>query len=228
MKRRKLFEVIKMDVKPESLKEEIANAITHGLGVLLSIPALVLLIVFAVKYGDAWHVVSFTIFGTTMFLLYLFSTLLHSITHPKAKKVFAILDHSAIYLLIAGTYTPFVLITLRGWLGWTIFGIVWGLAIIGIVFKVFFVEKFMILSTVFYVLMGWLIIVGIKPIYESIGFNGFMLLLTGGILYTVGAVFYVWQKLPYNHAVWHGFVLAGSAAMYFCVLFYVLDVPFIS
>ncbi|MFS0863276.1 hemolysin III family protein [Fredinandcohnia sp. 179-A 10B2 NHS] len=217
-----------MDVKPESLKEEIANAITHGLGVLLSIPALVLLIVFAVKYGDAWHVVSFTIFGTTMFLLYLFSTLLHSITHPKAKKVFAILDHSAIYLLIAGTYTPFVLITLRGWLGWTIFGIVWGLAIIGIVFKVFFVEKFMILSTVFYVLMGWLIIVGIKPIYESIGFNGFMLLLTGGILYTVGAVFYVWQKLPYNHAVWHGFVLAGSAAMYFCVLFYVLDVPFIS
>lgn len=217
-----------MDVKPESLKEEIANAITHGLGVLLSIPALVLLIVFAVKYGDAWHVVSFTIFGTTMFLLYLFSTLLHSITHPKAKKVFAILDHSAIYLLIAGTYTPFVLVTLRGWLGWTIFGIVWGLAIIGIVFKVFFVEKFMILSTVFYVLMGWLIIVGIKPIYESIGFNGFMLLLTGGILYTVGAVFYVWQKLPYNHAVWHGFVLAGSAAMYFCVLFYVLDVPFIS
>ncbi|MFT4414117.1 PAQR family membrane homeostasis protein TrhA [Fredinandcohnia humi] len=213
--------------RQETLKEEIANAITHGLGVLLSIPALVMLIVFAVKYGDAWHIVSFSIFGSTMFLLYLFSTLLHSITHPKAKKVFAILDHSAIYLLIAGTYTPFVLVTLRGWLGWTIFGIVWGLAIIGIVFKVFYVERFIILSTVCYVLMGWLIIVGIKPLYESIGFNGFMLLLSGGILYTVGAVFYVWRKLPYNHAIWHGFVLAGSAAMYFCVLFYVLDVPFI-
>ncbi|MEH7224391.1 hemolysin III family protein [Bacillus sp. JJ1566] len=217
-----------MTFRQESLKEEIANAITHGLGVLLSIPALVMLIVFAVKYGDVWHVVSFSIFGATMFLLYLFSTLLHSITHLKAKKVFAILDHSAIYLLIAGTYTPFVLVSIGGWLGWTIFGIVWGLAVIGIVFKVFFVEKFMILSTVCYVLMGWLIVVGIKPLYESIGFNGVMLLLTGGILYTVGAVFYVWRKLPFNHAIWHLFVLAGSAAMFFTVLFYVVDVPFIS
>ncbi|WP_010283908.1 PAQR family membrane homeostasis protein TrhA [Bacillus timonensis] len=217
-----------MTFRHETLKEEIANAITHGLGVLLSIPALVLLIVFAVKYGNVWHVVSFSIFGATMFLLYLFSTLLHSITHPKAKKVFAILDHSAIYLLIAGTYTPFVLVTIRGWFGWTIFGVVWGLAIIGIVFKIFFVEKFMILSTVCYVLMGWLIVVGIKPLYEGIGFNGFMLLLTGGILYTVGAIFYVWRKLPFNHAIWHLFVLAGSAAMFFSILFYVVDVPFIS
>ncbi|MCC3357085.1 PAQR family membrane homeostasis protein TrhA [Bacillus sp. REN16] len=217
-----------MTFRQETLKEEIANAITHGIGVLLSIPALVMLIVFAVKYGDVWHIVSFSIFGTTMVLLYLFSTLLHSITHLKAKKVFAILDHSAIYLLIAGTYTPFVLVAIRGWLGWTIFGVVWGLAVVGIVFKVFFVEKFMILSTVCYVLMGWLIIAGIKPLYESIGFNGFMLLLTGGILYTVGAVFYVWRKLPFNHAIWHLFVLAGSAAMFFSVLFYVVDVPFIS
>lgn len=217
-----------MTFRQESIKEEIANAITHGLGVLLSIPALVVLIIFAVKYGDIWHVVSFSIFGSTMFLLYLFSTLLHSITHPTAKKVFAILDHSAIYLLIAGTYTPFVLVTLRGWIGWTIFGIVWGLAIIGIVFKIFFVERFMILSTVCYCLMGWMIIVAIKPIYESIGFNDFMLLLTGGIFYTVGAVFYVWRKLPYNHAIWHLFVLAGSASMFFSILFYVVDVPFIS
>lgn len=211
----------------ETYKEEVANALTHGLGVLLSIPALVFLILFAVKYGNTWHLVSFSIFGSTMILLYLFSTLLHSVHHPKAKRILAILDHSAIYLLIAGTYTPFVLVTLRGPLGWTLFGIVWALAIIGIIFKVFFIRRFMILSTVFYVLMGWMVIIAIKPLYAGLQFDGFMLLLTGGILYTIGAIFYVWTRIPYNHAIWHGFVLAGSAAMFFCVLFYVLDVPFV-
>ncbi|MDQ0858758.1 hemolysin III family protein [Bacillus sp. V2I10] len=210
-----------------SIKEEIANAITHGIGVLLSIPALVYLIIFASKYGDAWHIVSFSIFGATMILLYLFSTLLHAIPHRKAKDVFEILDHSAIYLLIAGTYTPFLLVPLRGTLGFTLLGIVWGLAIAGIVLKIFFVKKFVILSTLAYILMGWLIIIAIKPLYEFLSPEGFALLLTGGLLYTIGAIFYVWRKIPYHHAIWHGFVLAGSAAMFFCVLFYVPDVPFI-
>lgn len=210
-----------------SIKEEIANAITHGIGALLSIPALVMLIIFAVKYGDVWHVVSFTIFGVSMLLLYLFSTLVHSIQHPKAKDVFEILDHSAIYFLIAGTYTPFLLVTLRGSLGWTLFGIIWGLAILGVILKIFFVKRFIILSTLFYILMGWMIIIAIKPLYQSLTTEGFTLLLTGGILYTVGSIFYVWRKIPYHHAIWHGFVLAGSAAMFFCILFYVPDVPFV-
>ncbi|MFE8702122.1 hemolysin III family protein [Cytobacillus sp. FJAT-54145] len=204
-----------------SIKEEIANSITHGIGFLLSIPALVILIVFAAKTGDPWRVVSFTIFGVTMLLLYLFSTLLHSIQHKKAKDFFEIMDHSAIYLLIAGTYTPFVLVSIRGGLGWTLFGIVWGLAVLGVIFKFFFVKKFIVLSTIIYVIMGWLIIIGIKPLYSILGNSGFMLLFVGGILYTLGSVFYVFQKIPYFHAIWHLFVIAGSASMYFCVLFYV-------
>ncbi|GLI84168.1 hemolysin III family protein [Rossellomorea marisflavi] len=202
-------------------KEEIANAITHGIGLILSIPALIMLVLFAVDKGSAWHVVSFSIFGASMILLYLFSTLLHSFKPSKAKNVFAVLDHSAIYVLIAGTYTPLMLVSVRSALGWTLFGIVWGLAIIGIIFKCYFVDRFQIVSTLFYLVMGWLVLAAIKPLYESLTPAGFDLLLTGGILYSVGAVFYVWKKIPYNHAIWHLFVLAGSSFMYFCILFYV-------
>ncbi|MRX70901.1 hemolysin III family protein [Bacillus lacus] len=210
-----------------SPKEEIANAITHGIGVLLSIPALVILIVFAARYGDAIDIVSFTVFGVSMLLLYLFSTLLHSITSKKAKDVFEILDHSAIYILIAGTYTPFLLGPLRGTLGWTLLAVIWGLTITGIIFKIFFVKRFVVLSTLLYIVMGWLIIIAIQPLFYSLTVTGFILLLSGGLLYTFGSIFYVWRKIPYHHAIWHGFVLAGSAAMFFCVLFFVLDVPFI-
>lgn len=202
-------------------KEEIANAITHGIGFLLSIPALVILIVSAVQNGGAMHVVSFTIFGVSMILLYLFSTMLHSVKPSKIKNIFAILDHSAIYVLIAGTYTPLALVSLKGPLGWTLFGIIWGLAIAGIAFKCFMVNKFRVLSTVFYLMMGWLIIIAIKPLYTSLSGTGFALLLTGGLFYSVGAIFYIWRNLPYSHAIWHLFVIAGSAFMYFCVLFYV-------
>lgn len=202
-------------------KEEIANAITHGIGLILSIPALIMLVLFAVDKGSAWHVVSFSIFGASMILLYLFSTLLHSFKPSKAKNVFAVLDHSAIYVLIAGTYTPLMLVSVRSALGWTLFGIVWGLAIVGIIFKCYFVDRFQIVSTLFYLVMGWLVLAAIKPLYESLTPAGFDLLLTGGILYSVGAVFYVWKKIPYNHAIWHLFVLAGSSFMYFCILFYV-------
>ncbi|NBI28970.1 PAQR family membrane homeostasis protein TrhA [Chengkuizengella marina] len=206
-----------------SHKEEIVNAITHGIGALLSIAALVLLIVFSSLYGSPWHIVSFTIFGSTMVLLYVFSTLLHSFKEGVTKNVFEVLDHSAIYLLIAGTYTPFVLVTLRGPLGWTIFGIIWGLAVIGIVFKVFFVKRFILLSTIFYVLMGWMIVIGIKPLYENMLLNGFIWLVLGGILYTVGTIFYVWRKFPYHHAVWHLFVIAGSVSHFFAVLYLLPD-----
>ncbi|MBW8350912.1 hemolysin III family protein [Bacillus sp. IITD106] len=202
-------------------KEELANAITHGIGFLLSIPALVILIVSAAKNGGALQVVSFTIFGVTMLLLYLFSTMLHSFKPSKVKNVFAILDHSAIYLLIAGTYTPLVLVSLNGALGWTLFGIVWGLAVAGIAFKCFLINKFRIISTIFYLAMGWLVIIAIKPLYASLSGAGFALLLTGGILYSVGAIFYIWRNLPYSHAIWHLFVIAGSSFMYFCILFYV-------
>ncbi|MBS4194427.1 PAQR family membrane homeostasis protein TrhA [Lederbergia citri] len=202
-------------------KEELANAITHGIGFLLSIPALVVLIVSAANNGGALQVVSFTIFGVTMLLLYLFSTMLHSFKPSKVKNVFAILDHSAIYLLIAGTYTPLVLISLNGALGWTLFGIVWGLAVAGITLKCFLINKFRIISTIFYLAMGWLVIIAIKPLYLSLSGAGFALLLTGGILYSVGAIFYIWRNLPYSHAIWHLFVIAGSAFMYFCILFYV-------
>lgn len=204
-----------------SIREEIANAITHGIGFLLSIPALIILVVYAAQSGDPWRIVSFTIFGISMILLYLSSTLLHSIQAKKVKDFFEIMDHSAIYILIAGTYTPFVLVPLRGGLGWSLFGIVWGLAIAGVVFKFFFVKKFIVLSTILYVLMGWLIVIGIKPLISFLGTHGFALLVTGGVLYTVGSIFYVLQKRPYFHAIWHVFVLAASTFVYFCILLYV-------
>lgn len=208
-------------IKDFSIKEEIANSITHGIGFLLSIPALVMLILNAAETANPWRIVSFSIFGATMIILYLCSTLLHSITHEKMKDFFEILDHSSIYLLIAGTYTPFVLVAIRGGLGWTLFGIAWGLAIIGIVFKCYYVKKYIVASTILYVIMGWLIVMAIVPLYHAIGTTGFMLLIGGGLLYTVGSIFYVMQKIPYFHAIWHLFVLAGSALMYFCVYLYV-------
>lgn len=208
-------------IKDFSLKEEIANSITHGIGFLLSIPALVMLIINAVETDNPWRIVSFSIFGATTIILYLCSTLLHSITHEKVKDFFEILDHSSIYLLIAGTYTPFVLVAIRGGLGWTLFGIVWALAIIGIVFKCYYVKKYIVTSTILYVIMGWLIVMAIVPLYHAIGTTGFMLLVGGGLLYTIGSIFYVMQKIPYFHAIWHLFVLAGSALMYFCVYLYV-------
>lgn len=134
--------------------------------------------------------------------------------------MFSIFDHSAIYILIAGTYTPFLLISLQGALGWTLFGIIWGLAILGILFKVFFIHRFEFVSLMFYVLMGWLIIFAIKPLIQSITMAGFWFLLAGGLLYTIGAVFYAWRRIPYNHAIWHVFVIAGSACMYFSILLY--------
>ncbi|WML27047.1 hemolysin III family protein [Neobacillus sp. OS1-33] len=207
-----------------SKKEELANSITHGIGALLSISALVILIVYATLYGTVWHVVSFTIFGVTMFILYMSSTLLHSFPAGKVKDIFEIFDHSSIYFFIAGSYTPFLLVVIKGTLGWSLFGIVWGLAIAGTVFKCFFVKKYLFSSTALYVVMGWLMVFAWKPLVNNLAPQGITYLIIGGALYTLGAIFYVWRGFTYHHAVWHLFVLAASMAHFFCVLFYVLPI----
>lgn len=201
-----------------SKREEIANAIIHGIGAIFSIAALVILIVTSVMHGTAWHVVSFTLFGASMVLLYLSSTLVHAFPAGRTKDFFEIMDHSAIYFFIAGTYTPFLFLVIKGALGWTLFGIVWGLAIAGTVFKAFFVKRFLHTSTLLYVVMGWLMVFAWKPLVENISSQGLMLLAIGGILYTVGAVFYVWRGFMYHHAVWHVFVLAASVLHFFAVM----------
>lgn len=207
-----------------SISEEIANAVTHGIGVLLSAAALALLVVYACFFGDVWYIVSFSIYGATLIILYINSTLYHTFQNPKVKSVFRILDHSSIYLLIAGTYTPLALTILRGPIGWRIFGIVWGLALVGIGLKVFFVKKFMILSTLSYILMGWVIVFAFKPLAMALPMPGIIWLVIGGLLYTIGAIFYVIKKLPFNHAIFHLFVLAGSICHFFTVLLYVLPI----
>ncbi|RBW69303.1 PAQR family membrane homeostasis protein TrhA [Bacillus taeanensis] len=202
--------------------EEIANSITHGIGAFLSIAALVILIIFSSLNGSVWHIVSFTIFGVTMALLYISSTFVHALPHGRAKDIFEILDHSSIYFFIAGTYTPFLFLAVKGWLGWTLFGIVWGVAIAGTVFKSFFVKKYLFVSTIGYVLLGWQIVFAWKPLVGTLPHNGVVLLVMGGIFYTVGAVFYVWRGFKFHHAVWHLFVLGGTASHFFAVLFYLL------
>lgn len=207
-----------------SLGEEVANAITHGVGMVFSIAGLVFLIIFSALYGSAWHVVSFTIFGVSMVFLYTSSTMLHSLPKGKAKDIFEILDHSSIYFFIAGTYTPFLLIAVRGTLGWTLFGIVWGVAMAGTIFKVFFVKRFVLVSTILYVLMGWLIVLTWPTLTEQIAKGGMTLLMIGGLFYTLGAIFYVWRFFKYHHMVWHIFVLTATILHYFTVLIYLLPI----
>lgn len=204
--------------------EEIANTVTHGIGILTSIAALVLLIVFAAINGTPLHLATFIVYGVTMIMLYTASTLLHALPKGKAKNVFEILDHSSIYFFIAGSYTPITLIIMDGALGWTLFGIVWGLAIAGTVFKVFFVKRFILASTLLYVLMGWLAVFGWSDITSTVGTGGIAFLVAGGVVYSLGAVFYVWRAFPYHHAVWHLFVLGGTVLHFFFVLLYVLPI----
>ncbi|QGQ99550.1 hemolysin III family protein [Paenibacillus psychroresistens] len=205
-----------------SKKEELANATIHGIGAALSIVAIVLLVVFSSLEGTALHVVSFLIYGVTMLLLYLSSTLVHSFPEGKTKDLFEIFDHSAIYLFIAGSYTPLLFHVVQGKLGWVLFGVVWGMAVLGVVFKAFYAKKFLYTSTILYILMGWLIVFAWKPLLLNLSGNGLTLLIIGGLLYTVGTVFYVWRSFPYHHAIWHLFVLAGSIFHFFVILLYIL------
>lgn len=205
-----------------TLGEEIAHAVTHGLGLLLSIGGLAVLVVAASVRGDAWHLVGCAVFGATLVLLYAASTLYHSIHHERAKRVLRRLDWSAIFLLIAGSYTPFTLVSLRGGWGWTLLALVWGLAILGIVLQVIMPVRVRRLSVAIYLAMGWLVVIAIEPLFRSLHPEGLVLLILGGLAYTLGLVFYGWRRLPYNHAVWHVFVLAGSACHFSCVLGYVI------
>ncbi len=203
-----------------SLGEEIANSVTHGIGAALSMVGLGVLVFIASTQGDGWRIVSFSIYGTTLFFLYLVSTLYHSFTNIRVKRLFRLLDHSSIFLLIAGTYTPVTLIPMRGPWGWTIFGLIWALAIAGIVLKIFMLGKFKILSVVLYVAMGWLIVVAVKPMLQMVPRGLIIWLLIGGLFYTLGLIFYATKKVPYFHAVWHLFVLGGSISHFVGILFY--------
>jgi hemolysin III len=203
---------------PSVAKEEMANALTHGVGVLFSVAALVLLVMMASFSGSAWHITGFTIFGSTMLLLYLSSTLYHALTNKTAKNLFRKFDHMSIYLLIAGTYTPFCLAALQGWIGWTVLGIVWTCCIVGIIIKAFHTGKHEKLSTFLYIIMGWIILPVIKPLYDAVAGEVFALLMAGGALYTAGTYFFLKDTRRYYHSIWHVFVLSGTVLHFLSVM----------
>jgi len=202
--------------------EEWANRITHGIGAALSLVGLVVLTTCSSLNGDAWVITGVTVFGITLVVLYTTSTLYHSFRSVAVKQVLRKFDHAAIFLLIAGSYTPFLLVTLHGPWGWRLFGIVWGLAVIGITLKFWFAGRFQLVSTLVYIAMGWLVLLVLRPLLAVLPREGFWLLLAGGLCYTGGAVFYLWKRLPYHHAVWHLWVMAGSACHWAAVFFYVV------
>lgn len=202
----------------ETPGERWANAITHGVGAGLAVAALTLLITYASRHRDPRLIVTVTIYGCSLLLLYIASTCFHLCTGPRARHWFKVLDHSAIYFLIAGTYTPFLLMMLRGPWGWSLFGVVWGLALIGSILKLFFVHEYEGISTAIYLLMGWLGMIALKPFLATVPGAALIWVAAGGIAYTAGVVFFVWEKLKFNHAIWHLFVLAGSACHFFAVL----------
>jgi hemolysin III len=202
--------------------EEIANSVTHGVGIAFSIVALTLLVGEAVLYGDSWALSGGIVFGISLILLYTGSTLYHAIPFPRARHVFKIMDHSAIYLLIAGSYTPFTLVTMRAHGGWWMFGVVWTLAAIGISTEAFWAYRPRWLSAAVYLFMGWLAVFMIGPMRASLAPAGLWLLVAGGLCYTLGTVFYVYKKVPYFHMVWHLWVLAGSVCHFLAVLLYVV------
>lgn len=206
------------EIKRFSLGEEIFSSVTHGVGSMLSIAGTVVLIVLSAVYSDAWAVVSSCIFGASLIILYTVSTLYHSITNKRAKKFFRIMDHNTIFFLIAGTYTPITLAILRGALGWTLFGIVWGAAIIGIVLNSIDLERFAKPSIVCYIAMGWVIIIAFKPLIAAVNTTSLVFLIVGGVFYTVGVIFYAIKKVKYFHSVWHIFTVAGSIFHYFSIL----------
>ena len=204
------------------LMEELANTLTHGIGLLLVLVAAPLLIVLAALHASAWHIVGVSIYGASLIVLYGASTAYHGVQYAPAKRVLRALDHSAIYLLIAGTYTPFMLVNLRGGWGWTLLALIWAIAIFGIIWKLFGQQHHMVLSTILYIVMGWLIIIAARPLFRAVPLGGLAWLLAGGLAYTLGVGFFSSSRFRFNHAVWHIFVLVGSACHYVAVLHYVL------
>lgn len=210
------------DLDTHERGEEIANSIIHGVGAGLGATALALLVTFAGVMGDPFRVVSFAIYGATLVILFTASTLYHGFRNPRIKRLFRIFDYAAIYLLIAGTYTPFMLVSIRGGWGWSMFGVIWGLAILGIMQAVYFLDRLKLVGLIAYLGMGLLIMIAIKPLLASLSTAGFVWLMIGGACYILGIVFYVAKRIPYNHAVWHLFVLAGAISHFFAILLHVL------
>jgi len=202
--------------------EERINIASHAVGLVLSVIALILLVARAAIYGNAWHITSFSIFGISLILLYTASTLYHSTKDVKLRNRLRVFDHASIYILIAGTYTPFTLVTLNGTTGWWIFGITWGLALTGITLKLFFTGRYQIVSTLMYVFMGWIIVFAIEPLVNNLSTQGIAWLVAGGVAYTLGAILYGVRIMKYNHATFHVFVLIGSFMHFVAVFFYIL------
>lgn len=205
-----------------TVAEEVAHSLTHGVGLLLGIAALVVMLVFAAERGSARHVVVCSIYGATLVLLYGASTLYHALPRGRGKRVFGILDHAAIFLLIAGTYTPFTLVSMHGKWGWSLFGVIWGLATMGVVLEAVSRGRARRLQLALYLAMGWLIVLAAQPLLSGIAPGGIALLIAGGLAYTLGVIFFVWRSLPFHHAVWHVFVLGGSICHFFAVLLFVI------
>lgn len=199
---------------------EVLNAVTHGIGVGLSIAGLVLLVIRGVQLGGAMRITAYSLYGALLVIFYLASTLFHSLVFTRASHLFQIFDHCAIYLLIAGTYTPYCLVVIKGALGWTIFGVIWAMAILGVIYKSLWLGKYQKLSTIIYVVMGWFCVLGFKPLYNGLGIHGFILLVLGGVAFTLGAVIYSFKGIKFGHVIWHLFVLLGTILMYFSVLLY--------
>lgn len=209
-------------MRPQTLGEEIANSVSHGVGLAAAAVAMPFLVASAGRRGGPAAVAGAGVFAATVLLLYLVSTLYHALPGPRTKRVFRVIDHSAIFLLIAGTYTPFALVSLRGPWGWTLLGIVWGLALLGIAAKAAFGARWPIISTALYLGMGWVVLVAAKPLVERVPPGAIALLVAGGLAYTGGVAFYAWTRLRYGHAIWHLFVIAGSVCHYLAVVLYVV------
>ena len=208
-----------------AFREELANALTHGLGAVVSLGAGAVLITLTALWGDGWQLAGAIVFCVALLLLYVASTLYHAISHPAAKARLKVFDHCAIYLLIAGTYTPFTLVGLRGPWGWGLFAAIWLLALAGVVFKLFYTGRFKLVSTLLYVAMGWLVVVAIGPLVRALDFWTLVWLFAGGIAYTSGTLFYLAHRLPYSHAIWHAFVITGSVCHFVAVALQVLQAP---
>lgn len=215
-----MVETLALPKRPQSLGEEIANSVSHAVGLLAAVVAIPVLVLSAVRRGDAAGIVGASVFAATMVLLYLTSTLYHALPRNRAKRVFRVLDHGAIFLLIAGTYTPFTLGVLRGTWGWTLFSLVWGLAAAGVVLKAMGGVRYPILSTCLYLGMGWLVLIAVRPLWLRMPPSGLLWLLAGGLAYTAGVAFFAAERIRYSHFVWHLFVLAGTACHFLAVLWY--------
>ena len=209
---------------PHSLREEIANALTHGVGALVSLGAGAVLVTLTALWGDGWQLAGAIVFSIALLLLYVASTLYHAITHPVAKARLKVFDHCAIYLLIAGTYTPFTLVGLRGPWGWGMFTMIWTLALAGVVFKLFYTGRFKLISTLLYIAMGWIVVIAIGPMVKALDLWIVVWLFSGGVAYTVGTLFYL-SRRPYSHAIWHAFVITGSVCHFVAVSLQVLQPP---